>query len=121
ASLTTFDVGALSFEVTPQCSGFQSAISLLAIGALVVALLPMTARRKALVLGAAVPLALVLNVARILAVVGIGLRWGADAAEGFFHQWSSAAIFLLETLALLAIAGAFAKRRAQAPEVAPAG
>ena len=103
--ITTLHAGDLVFEVTPACSGFQSAVSLLALAALVAALVPMSRARRATMLVAAVPLALVLNVARILAIVGIGLRWGTDAAEGFFHNASGLLLFLGEVLVLSAIAG----------------
>lgn len=105
SSVYGFSVGDLAFEVTAACSGFQSAISLLAVAAVVVAVVPTPPRRAALVLGAAVPVALALNVARILAVVGVGLGWGTAAAEGFFHGGSSAILFLAETLVVLALAG----------------
>ncbi|HWG92320.1 MAG TPA: exosortase/archaeosortase family protein [Candidatus Thermoplasmatota archaeon] len=109
--LYTFHINDLAFEVTPACSGFQSAVSLLAIAAVIATVFPLTPRRRALVLGLAVPLALLLNIGRILAVVAIGLQWGAEAAEGFFHEWSSGLLFLVETLALLALAGSLRKPR----------
>lgn len=104
--LTTFSTGGLAFEVTPACSGFQGAVALLALAALVAAAFPMPPARRRLVLLAAVPLALLLNVVRIAAVVLVGLQWGADAAEGFFHGASSALLFLAEALVLLLLAGA---------------
>ncbi|MEA3200771.1 MAG: hypothetical protein QOE90_2199 [Thermoplasmata archaeon] len=109
--LTTLTSGALAFEVTPACSGFQSAVSLLAVGAAIATLFPMSKARRRVVLALAVPLALALNVARLIAVVAIGLRWGADAAEGFFHGFSSALIFLAETIVLLAAAGLLSRPR----------
>lgn len=109
--LTTFSVGELSFEVTPACSGFQSAISLLALGAVIATIFRLSPRRRWVVLLAAAPVALVLNVGRILAVVGVGVNYGAAAAEGFFHNWSSALLFVVETIVLLAIAGLLTPRR----------
>lgn len=113
--LTTLSSGALVFEVTPACSGFQSAVSLLAVGAGIATLFPTSGARRRVVLALAVPVALALNVARLVAVVAVGLAWGSDAAEGFFHGFSSALIFVGETLILLAVAGAFSRpRRADA-------
>lgn len=112
--LTTLATGDLVFEVTPACSGFQSAVSLLAVGAVIATVFPMPPTRRRLVLALAVPVALALNVARLLAVVGIGLAWGAPAAEGFFHGFSSAVLFVAETLALLAVAGALSRPKGAA-------
>src|SRR5581483_10780821 len=106
--LTTLTAGGLSFEVTPACSGFQSAVSLLAVGAGIATIFP---RRAGLVLALAVPVALALNVLRLVLVVLIGLAWGPGAAEGFFHGLSDALIFVAETLLLLAVAGALSRPR----------
>ena len=116
--LTTFSTGGLTFEVTPACSGFQSAVGLLALAALVAALFPMSTRRRRALLLAAVPLALLLNVARIVAVVLVGLRWGAEAAEGFFHGASSLLLFLVEAALLLLAAGALRKPKGVRPAAA---
>jgi len=109
--LTTLTAGGLSFEVTPACSGFQSAVSLLAVGAGIATIFP---RRAGLVLALAVPVALALNVLRLVLVVLIGLAWGPGAAEGFFHGLSDALIFVAETLLLLAVAGALSRPRGRA-------
>jgi len=105
AGVTSLSAGGLDFEVTPACSGIQSAVSLLAVAACIATLFSMSDARRRVVLGAAIPLALLLNVARLVAVVLIGLAWGQGAAEGFFHGASSALIFVVETLILLALAG----------------
>lgn len=109
--VTTFSVGDLAFEVTPACSGFQSAVSLVALGAVIATVFRLTPARRWAVLLAAAPIALVLNVARIVAVVGVGMRYGAAAAEGFFHTWSSGLLFVAETIVLLAIAGVLLPKR----------
>lgn len=112
-SVTTFSVGDLSFEVTAACSGFQSAVSLIALGAVIATVFRLPPRRRWAVLLAAAPVALVLNVGRILAVVAVGVNHGASAAEGFFHHWSSGLLFVAETIVLLAIAGVLLPRRKQ--------
>lgn len=110
--LTSLASGPLVFDVTPACSGLTSAVSLLALAALVGTVFP---ARRVLVGALAIPLALLLNVLRIDAVILVGLRWGADAAEGFFHGASSGLIFLVETVLLLALAGALRRPRKEAP------
>lgn len=109
--LLTFRARDVEFAVTPVCSGFQSAVSLLALAAVVVLVVEMPRWRRAAILAAAVPLALLLNVVRILAVVAVGLRFGPEAAESFFHEASSAALFLAETLALLLLSGVLWRRK----------
>lgn len=102
SGLTTMEVDGITFEVNAACSGLQSAMSLLAIAAVVGVVAP---KRRWLLLALALPIALVLNLARILAVVAVALHMGPAAAEGFFHGASSLLLFIAETLVLVLVAG----------------
>lgn len=114
ATLQAFDVPVLregnviilahtSLEVAEACSGIRSLVSLVTL-AIVFGYFsdPRGPVRVALVL-AAVPIAIVTNGAR---VAGTGLAahyYGAEAAEGFFHDFSGWVIFVV-AFALLFVA-----------------
>jgi exosortase/archaeosortase family protein len=79
--------------------------------AAVVAFFPISIPRRVLTMAAAVPLALALNLVRIVVVVEIALHYGAAQAEGFFHEFSSALVFLLGFMSVALISGIVSKRR----------
>lgn len=105
-------VAQYTFSVAAPCSGMKSLVALLALAALVAHLLegPQWKRWALFVAGA--PLAVLANVVRIAAILGIALLWGAKAAEGFFHGFSGLLVFLVATLALAAVGRALGLRAA---------
>jgi exosortase len=95
-------VPGITVIVDDVCSGLRSLISLLALAVLWTALMP--ARhlgQRAVVILAAVPIALVANIVRIVILVLIAAVYGAKAAEGFIHYGSGMVVFLV-ALAVLA-------------------
>jgi exosortase len=66
-------------EVASACSGMQSVMALLAVTAVALTVAPLAAWRRALLLGAVVPVAIVVNGVRI-AFTGALTRWIGEAA-----------------------------------------
>lgn len=91
----------ITLEVADACSGIRSLVSLLALalaGAFFIRSTPL--KRFVLVLSA-VPVALVTNAARVIVTGILAQKWGARAAEGFFHEFAGMLVFLV-AMALLA-------------------
>lgn len=103
---STISVPGISVIVDDTCSGLRSLISLLALAIFWTALLPRAAKawHKWVIVAAAVPIALVANMVRIIFLVIIAVVYGAPAAEGFLHFWSGMVVFAV-ALGLLAWLG----------------
>lgn len=101
---STIHVPGVSVIIDDSCSGLRSLISLAALATLWAALLPGTGHgsRRALLIAASVPIALVANVVRIIVLVVIAATAGAPAAAGFMHHGSGLVIF---GVAFAALAG----------------
>jgi len=99
---STIHVPGLSVIVDDTCSGLRSLISLVALAALWSALLPAKTlrRQKALIMVAAVPIALVANMVRILILVLLGAMYGSEAADSFIHYGSGIVVFGVALLIL---------------------
>ena len=93
-----------TFEVAIACSGLKSLISMSALAALFAYLLEGRLWRRALIVLAVLPVALVANAARITTILLIAQSLGEKAATGFFHGASGIIVFLFGLLALLGIA-----------------
>jgi len=81
--------------VAEACSGIRSLMSILAFAVLIGYLLKMSRRSRWLLAAAAVPIALLINSARVAATGIIGNYFGAQHAEGFFHTFSGWILFLI--------------------------
>lgn len=91
-----------TLEVAEACSGLRSIVSLAAIGGL----LAWTERRwprRALLVVATLPIAIVMNGLRIAATGLACETWGARAASGPWHTFSGWVTFLVSVLALIAL------------------
>jgi len=73
-----------TLEVAEACSGFRSLISLFAVGA-ILAWMDHTWWRRAGIVAVTVPLAIVMNTVRIVAVAVCCELWGAKMATGAWH------------------------------------
>ena len=94
---TTLVVGA-------PCSGLRSLVTMLTVAAGWVYLVKGRLWARSLLLVAVVPLVLVSNVLRIGLLLVVAELFGADAALGYYHDWSSPILFLL-ALGLLLLLG----------------
>ncbi len=94
-----------NFVVEEGCSGLKTAVTLLTMGVLTAHLLPglRQAQRFGLAL-CSIPVALVANTLRVMAIVLIGTNFGTKAAEGFLHNFSGVLMFALAMALLLGAA-----------------
>jgi exosortase len=94
-----------TLEVAEACSGLRSLVSLLA---LAVVLAYITQRRLStrwILTLSAIPIALVANAFRIWATGVLAHRYGAQAAEGFYHTFAGWLVFVVALGLLLGVGG----------------
>jgi exosortase len=90
----------MQLEVAEACSGIRSLMSLLTLAVFYGNLAETRPLRRVLLAAASLPIAVAANAARI---VGTGIcvqYWGPDKAEGFFHEFSGWAMFIISFLCL---------------------
>lgn len=96
---------AMTLEVVQACSGIRSLVSLGTLAIIYGYFLEPSARRRAILAVAAIPIAIAANGSR---VVGTGLLvnyWEPGKAEGFFHAFEGWVIFVLSLGMLFAVHG----------------
>lgn len=94
----------ISLEVVEACSGMRSLVSLMALGTAYAFLFLKGAWRKAVLIAATIPIAVLTNVARVFITGVLARHFGTAAAEGFFHDFAGFAVFAV-ALALTAATG----------------
>lgn len=94
-----------SLEVVEACSGLRSMMVLMALAALVAHLAPLSNSLRWLLFAAAVPIAIVANVFRLIIIAALGIFWSAEVAMGFMHEGSGMVVFICGLFLLLALAG----------------
>jgi len=87
--------------VAESCSGMDSMLALLCLGALFVTLSQASLGRRLLLLGAVVPITVAANAVRVTAVVVLSEPFGVGIAEGASHQILGASVFLCASLLFL--------------------
>ena len=90
--------GRMAIDVAAACSGLQSIIALLA---LTCAYAYVSHRRlwaRGMMTVAAVPLAIIGNIVRILVVAIVALTWGQEKAVAFSHDYSGYVVFVVAVL-----------------------
>lgn len=97
-------LGGYKFEVAAPCSGIRSMAALMALGALCAYLLKGTRLRRIALFLLVPPLAMIGNAFRIVVILLIAAKWGTEAANGFYHEFSGLVLFLATFLLLLAAA-----------------
>ena len=100
---TTLRIPDYTFEVAVACSGLKSAIAMLALGALLAYVVKDVWWKKAIIFGAALPVAMLANAARIWLTMMLGRGISEKAAEGFFHTFSGMLVFLLAFIGLFGV------------------
>ncbi|MCP5462664.1 MAG: exosortase/archaeosortase family protein [bacterium] len=95
-------IGIFSFDVAAPCSGLKSLVSLTALGCAFAYITQRQNWKRAVLIIAAIPIAMLANVFRIVFLGLIAVTFGADAALGFFHSFSG---FFLFTFALMTLTG----------------
>ena len=90
-----------TFIIGITCSGMNTLISLLALAAIFGYFLKGRFYKKAILLGIAVPIAILANLARIVSILVIANYYGTEAAMRFFHSYSSVLLFVVAFLCLV--------------------
>lgn len=112
-------VGA-DFEVAVACSGMHSLIALLCLAAGFAYFTPVAMWKRWLLFGIGLPMALLANIVRVFAILGVANWISPDLASKAFHDWSSPVLFLLCTMGLMSIRNLML-RESPAPALAGPG
>lgn len=91
---------ALTLDVAEACSGLRSLMALFTIGVLYGCIFERKVSNRVLLAVAAIPIAVAANAVRIVTTGLLGQYWAPDKAEGFFHMFSGAVIFVCTLLLL---------------------
>ncbi len=89
-----------AFIIGVPSSGMNTLISLLALAAIFGYLLKGHLYKKAVLLIIAIPIAILVNLLRIVSVLIIANNYGTEVAMGFFHSYSSILLFVVAFLCL---------------------
>jgi len=92
-----------SFVVGAACSGLNSIVALATLVVIFIYLLEGSHRAKLVLLGMAIPIAIVANIFRVSALLVIAHLFGAEAGMKYFHDYSSPVLFLLAFLLLIVV------------------
>lgn len=102
-------VGNYDFFVADACSGYRSMVTLIALGSLYAHLQKTTLIKKWIIFLSVIPLGIVGNIFRIFITGCLGHYVGIRYADGFFHEFSGAVVFLIAILGLVLIADRLTK------------
>ena len=92
-----------SFIIGLPCSGMNSLISLLALAAVFIYILRCPLYKKATLLCATIPIAILANILRVTSLLLIANAYGAETANGFFHTFFSPLLFIIAFIFLILI------------------
>ncbi len=97
-------------EVGAPCSGLKSLISLLALSAVFAYLIRGSYLKKSILFLAAVPIAILSNMLRIVLLCIISEIYGMEVGLGFFHDFSGFLVFAIALVLLLGVNKALSVR-----------
>jgi len=109
-------IGRQEIFMGAPCSGFRSLITMIALGLAYTNIIKETRRNKAILLLSVVPLALFGNLLRVLSLCLVTYYFGAEAGQGFFHDFSGIMVFVIMILGLLGVEGYLKHKTALALE-----
>ncbi|WP_045220287.1 exosortase A [Desulfonatronum thioautotrophicum] len=92
-------------EVADACSGLRSIMSLLALGVAFAFLTQKSMVKRWLIIFSTLPIAVLTNAMRVIVTGFLAQYWGAQVAEGFFHDFAGFAVFFVAMVLLLAFGG----------------
>lgn len=90
-----------TLEVADACSGIRSIISLLALSTAVAYLTQKGWIKRLILILLAVPIAVFVNSIRVIVTGILAEKYGAKAAEGFFHEFAGLVIFGIAIIILI--------------------
>ena len=95
-------VPGMSVIVDDTCSGLRSLISLIALSTLWTSMMPAKSKlwHKLAIVAASIPIALVANMVRIVALILLSAIYGPQVAESFIHYGSGVVVFGIALWAL---------------------
>lgn len=93
----------IELEVADACSGIRSLMSLIALGTAFAYITQRSKLKMAIVIFSAIPVAIFANAVRVIMTGILARHWGAQAAEGFFHEFAGLAVFALAIAIVVAI------------------
>jgi exosortase len=93
----------MSLEVVEACSGIRSLVSLVTLSLMYGYLMEASTLLRVTLALAGIPIAIAANSLRVMGTGLLGLYWGPDKAEGFFHTFSGWVIFILALGMLLGL------------------
>ena len=106
-------VGGHELFIADACSGFRSIVTLLALGAVYVYSQDTSNMKKWIIFISVVPIAIFANIFRICLTGLIAYKWGAEKAEGFFHEFSGIVLFFITVLFLMLLTRILSKETAR--------
>ncbi|GAB6059654.1 exosortase A [Desulfonatronum parangueonense] len=92
-------------EVADACSGLRSIMSLLALAVAFAFLTQKSNTKRAIIIASAIPIAVATNAMRVIVTGFLAQYWGAQVAQGFFHDFAGFAVFAVAMILLLALGG----------------
>jgi exosortase len=100
-----------TLEVVAACSGLRSLVTMFALSGALAILSPLPTGKKMLLFVSAAPIAIFANIVRLTATALMATKIGADAAQGFLHEFSGIVVFLLGMSLLLSVNWILGKTR----------
>ena len=98
------DLGVIQLQVVDACNGLRYLFPLIALGVLYAARFERASWKRLVLVVATVPIAVLINGLRIGVTGVLANSFGKEAAEGFFHDFTGWALFLV-AFASLALTG----------------
>ncbi|MDL1968391.1 MAG: exosortase/archaeosortase family protein [Deltaproteobacteria bacterium] len=86
-------LGDVTFEVADACSGMRSILSIIALAVAMAWMFHKALWEKLTLVFASVPIAIAVNVIRIVITGMLSYWYGSEVAEGFFHEFAGLLIF----------------------------
>lgn len=96
-------IGYKDLYMAPACSGFRSLITMLSLSLVYIYLIRAGVFKKLILAALITPLALIGNLARVIALCLITFYFGEEAGQGFFHNFSGIVIFMITILGLIGV------------------
>jgi len=87
-------------EVADACSGLRSLMSLLALVVVLAFVAQKSTINRVVLITSAIPVAILMNMLRVVITGVLANLYGAEVAEGFFHEFTGVAIFALAMIVL---------------------
>ena len=85
------------------CSGFRSLITMISLGLIYIYFNKGTMSKNIILFISIIPLALIGNLIRVIALCLITFYFGEAAGQGFFHNFSGMVVFLIIILGLMGL------------------